>query len=76
MTSAMRDDDPAAVLGAQLARAGIDPAGLDLPWLARLKAETEAAIEAAREDPAFADAVPGWHLPARLPPPGDDDGAA
>jgi hypothetical protein len=76
MTPAMQDDDPGAALGALLVRAGIDPAGLDLPWLAKLKAETEAVIEAARGDPGFADAGPGWHLPARLPPPGGDDGAA
>jgi hypothetical protein len=55
-----------ATLAALLRAAGIDPTGLDLPWLEDLKADTEAAIAAGRDDPGFAGAVPAWNPPERL----------
>jgi hypothetical protein len=57
-----------ATLGALLAAAGIDPTGLDLPWLAKLKAETEAMIAAGRDEPDFPKAAPAFNPPERMPP--------
>jgi len=62
------DNSKGAALGALLVAAGIEPAGLDLPILAALKAETEAMIAAGRQEPGFADAAPAFSAPARLPP--------
>ena len=69
-------DRGAQALEGALAAAGIDPAGLDLAWLARLKAETEAMIDAGRREPGFGDAVPAWNPPARLAAEGGRDDAA
>lgn len=69
-------DQGAKALEEALRSAGIDPAGLDLAWLARLKAETEAMIDAGRGEPGFADAVPAWNAPARLAAGGGRDGTA
>ncbi len=62
------DNSKGAALGELLAAAGIEPAGLDLPLLAALKAETEAMIAAGRQEPGFGDASPAFSPPARLPP--------
>jgi len=69
-------DRGAQVLEDALRSAGIDPEGLDLAWLARLKAETEAMIDAGRGEPGFGDAVPAWNPPARLAAEGRRDGVA
>jgi hypothetical protein len=60
------------------ADAGLDPAGIDLAWLARFKINTEASIAAARSDPAFAAAKPAFVRPGFMvrQSRGGDDGAA
>jgi hypothetical protein len=63
-----QDDRNGAALGALFIAANIDPAGLDLTGLAKLKAETEAMIADGRRNPAFATALPAFNPLDRLPP--------
>jgi hypothetical protein len=46
----------------ELERTGIDPAGIDLAWLAGIKLNAEQRIAAFRADPALADMLPAFAI--------------
>lgn len=58
--SLMTDTKPKAIsaLETDLVRLGVPLAGLDLPWTAHVRDETEAVIVELRTDPRFASALP------------------
>ena len=51
-------ESDATALRQAFVEVGIDPTGIDLAWLAELKAETERQISAARADLDFPSALP------------------
>ena len=57
-------DDAVEALREAFARAGLDPAGIDLAWLAAFKRDTEEKIAAARREPGFVEARPTFIQPA------------
>jgi hypothetical protein len=57
----------AAAVGRELERLGLDPKGVDLAWIARVKADAEERIAEFRDDPQFVAAV----SPLAIVPPAD-----
>jgi hypothetical protein len=54
----------ADAMRAAFAAAGLDPAGIDLEWLAGIYDETKLKVASFRTDPDFLAAVPAFNPPA------------
>jgi hypothetical protein len=59
---AHRTDDT-STLERDFATAGLDPTGIDLAWLARIRTETEEKMAAYRATTGFVDAEPAFNPP-------------